>query len=96
MTLGLIKNTYMEGVVTGKFSALLPDRNGVFSGKAADQDVALILLSARSNQYVYALQLLPELPSLTFSHTRQSVGLIRPWLQRGGGLYECNAGSACR
>jgi hypothetical protein len=52
MTLGLIKNPGMDGVVMGKFTALLPDRNGVFSGKAADQDVALILLAARSNQYV--------------------------------------------
>jgi hypothetical protein len=52
MTLGIIKNPGMDGVVMGKFTALLPDRNGVFSGKAADQDVALILLAARSNQYV--------------------------------------------
>lgn len=51
-TLGLIKNHAMDGVIAGKFSALLPNRNGMFSGKAADQDVALILLAARSNQYV--------------------------------------------
>ncbi|KAJ5554678.1 hypothetical protein N7513_004637 [Penicillium frequentans] len=48
-TLGLIKNPGMDGVIAGKFSALLPNRNGVFSGKAADQDVALIILAARSN-----------------------------------------------
>ncbi|KAJ5986653.1 hypothetical protein N7451_011018 [Penicillium sp. IBT 35674x] len=48
-TLGLIKNTGMDGVIAGKFSALLPNRNGVFSGKAADQDVTLIILAARSN-----------------------------------------------
>lgn len=52
MTLGLIRNPGMDDVIMGKFTALLPDRNGVFSGKAADQDVALILLAARSNQYV--------------------------------------------
>lgn len=51
-TLGLIKNHGMDGVLAGKFTALLPNRNGVFSGKAADQDVALILLGVRSNQYV--------------------------------------------
>lgn len=51
-TFGLIKNPRMAGVIAGKFSALLPDRNGVFSGKAADQEVTLILLAARSNQYV--------------------------------------------
>lgn len=49
-TLGFIKNPQMAGVIAGKFTALLPDRNGVFSGKAADQSVALILLAARSNQ----------------------------------------------
>jgi hypothetical protein len=51
-TLGFIKNPRMNGVIAGKFTALLPDRNGVLSGKAADQDVTLILLAARSNQYV--------------------------------------------
>lgn len=51
-TLGLIKNPGMNGVIAGKFSALLPNRDGVFSGKAADQDVTLIILAARSNQYV--------------------------------------------
>ncbi|KAJ5128650.1 hypothetical protein N7448_002369 [Penicillium atrosanguineum] len=48
-TLGLIKNPQIAGVINGKFTALLPDRNGVFSGKGADQDVTLILLAARSN-----------------------------------------------
>ena len=51
-TLGLIKNHGMDGVIAGKFTALLPNRNGVFSGKAADQDISLIILAARSNQYV--------------------------------------------
>ncbi|KAJ6109927.1 hypothetical protein N7486_002162 [Penicillium sp. IBT 16267x] len=48
-TLGLIKNPGMDGVIAGKFTTLLPDQNGVFSGKAADQNVAVILLAARSN-----------------------------------------------
>lgn len=95
-TFGLVKNSQMDGVIAGKFSALLPDRNGAFSGKAADQDVALILLAGRSNQYVYALRLLPELPSLTFSRTPQSDGHIRPRLQRVGGLHAKNAGTACK
>lgn len=50
MTLGFIENPQMTGVIAGKFTALLPDRSGVFSGKAADQSVTLIILSARSNQ----------------------------------------------
>lgn len=49
-SLGFIENPQMAGVIAGKFTALLPDRNGVFSGKAADQNVTLILLAARSNQ----------------------------------------------
>ncbi|OKP00751.1 hypothetical protein PENSUB_7682 [Penicillium subrubescens] len=39
----------MAGVIAGKFTALLPDRSGVFSGQAADQNVTLIILAARSN-----------------------------------------------
>ncbi|KAJ5892006.1 uncharacterized protein N7473_008234 [Penicillium subrubescens] len=49
MTLGFIENPQMAGVIAGKFTALLPDRSGVFSGQAADQNVTLIILAARSN-----------------------------------------------
>lgn len=42
----------MSDVVLGKFSAQIPDIQGVFSDKAAGHEVVLILLSARSNQYV--------------------------------------------
>jgi hypothetical protein len=50
MTLGFIKTPQMNGVIAGKFTALLPNRSGGFSGKGADQNVTLIILSARSNQ----------------------------------------------
>jgi hypothetical protein len=50
MTLGFIENPQMNDVIAGKFTTLLPTRSGVFSGKAADQNVTLIILAARSNQ----------------------------------------------
>jgi len=50
MSLKLIRNEQMDGVIPGKFSAQLPNRHGVFSSNVADQEVALIILAARSNQ----------------------------------------------
>jgi hypothetical protein len=50
--LKLSENQQMSDVVLGKFSAQIPDIQGVFPDNAAGHEVVLILLSARSNQYV--------------------------------------------
>lgn len=52
MALGYIRNTNMDGVVRGKFSAQVPGRNGVLPERGAGEDVTVILLGARSNQFV--------------------------------------------
>ncbi|KAL4864068.1 hypothetical protein BDV12DRAFT_17429 [Aspergillus spectabilis] len=48
-TLGWKENQQMKGVVLGKFSAQIPDREGEFADKPSGHGVVLILLSARSN-----------------------------------------------
>ncbi|ODM23776.1 hypothetical protein SI65_01365 [Aspergillus cristatus] len=49
MALGYIRNTNMNGVVWGKFSAQVPGRDGMLPEKGAAEDVTVIMLGARSN-----------------------------------------------
>lgn len=52
MAFGYIRNTNMDDVVWGKFSAQVPGRDGMLPEKGAAEDVTVIMLGARSNQYV--------------------------------------------
>lgn len=52
---GVLPNRQMDGVVMGKFTAQIPAADGSLPTEPADQDVAVILLAARSNQCVAAL-----------------------------------------
>ncbi|KAK3670444.1 hypothetical protein LTR78_009685 [Recurvomyces mirabilis] len=50
MATGWIKNTYMDGVVKGKYSAQFPDETGDFKdGKPSSQDVVVLLIGMRVN-----------------------------------------------
>lgn len=53
-----------------------------------------VSLSPTTNIFVFSG--ISELPSLTVFHPQQSHGDIRPRLSSAGGLYESNAGSACK
>ena len=50
MHYGVLKNSMMDGVLAGKFSALVPGRNGEPPSQASGQSVAVLILAARSNQ----------------------------------------------
>ena len=50
MCYGYIPNTQMEGVIQGKFSALIPTKDGALPAQASQDEVTVILLGARSNQ----------------------------------------------
>ena len=50
MTLGLIHNPRLDGVVKGKLWASYPDPNGDSIEKAPKNSVVLFILGARSNQ----------------------------------------------
>lgn len=52
MTLGYIKNPQMDDRIMSKFSAQIPGRDGVLPKTGAQEEVTVILLGARSNQYV--------------------------------------------
>lgn len=52
MACGLIRNTNMDYVIMGKFSAQIPGRDSVMPRRGAEEDVTVILLGARSNQLV--------------------------------------------
>ena len=55
ITCGLIRNTNMDDVIMGKFSAQIPGRDGVMPKKGAEEDATVNLLGARSNQLVLLL-----------------------------------------
>ncbi|KAL4923546.1 monooxygenase fmaE [Aspergillus undulatus] len=46
---GLKSNPAMDGVITRKFSAQLPDQNGEFGERSSRDSVAVLLLGAKSN-----------------------------------------------
>jgi hypothetical protein len=50
MLSGITRNRRMDGIIPNKFCAQIPDENGEFSEKVADQTITVILLGARSNQ----------------------------------------------
>lgn len=50
MYFGVTRNTQMDGVIQGKFSALIPSKDGKLPSEAAQDEVTIILLGARSNQ----------------------------------------------
>lgn len=50
MAKGMIGDTQMDGVVTGKFTAQIPGKDGRPPTGPADHDVVVIILAARSNQ----------------------------------------------
>ncbi|RJE23450.1 hypothetical protein PHISCL_04208 [Aspergillus sclerotialis] len=49
MHYGITRNTQMDGVIQGKFSALVPSKDGKLPSEAAQDEVTLIMLGARSN-----------------------------------------------
>lgn len=51
MTYGLKANPAMDGVITQKFSAQIPDENGDFGERPSRDSVVVLLLGAKSNQY---------------------------------------------
>lgn len=59
MACGLTRNTNMDDVVMGKFSAQIPGKDGVMPKRGAEEDVTVILLGARSNQLVLFLEPAP-------------------------------------
>lgn len=52
MTIGVIHDTYQDGIVKGKFSAQFPDAQGNFGSKPSDTEVCVFIIGVRSNQYV--------------------------------------------
>lgn len=52
MCLGLVPNPHMDEVFPGKFTGLIPGRDGSPPKQGSDQEVAVIILASRSNQYV--------------------------------------------
>ncbi len=49
---GLRHNVWADGPILGKITAQFPDNEGSFKREPAADEVAVILLGARSNQYV--------------------------------------------
>jgi hypothetical protein len=50
MVWGFKKNPYMDGVVRAKFSGQLPNEDGTFGPKPADQQVVVFMIGAKCNQ----------------------------------------------
>jgi hypothetical protein len=50
MVWGFKNNPYMDGVVKAKFSAQLPNDDGTFGPKPADQQVVVFLIGAKCSQ----------------------------------------------
>lgn len=50
MTTGITRNRYMDKIIRGKFTALIPSKEGVFSNKPSDENVVCFLLTIRANQ----------------------------------------------
>jgi len=46
---GLVRNPHMDEVMIGKFTAQIPGRDGSPPQQAAEQDITVIILAARSN-----------------------------------------------
>ncbi|KAK5000359.1 hypothetical protein LTR66_000777 [Elasticomyces elasticus] len=49
MATGVKHNTYMDGIIPGKFSAQFPDESGNYGNKPANSEVVVFLLGARIN-----------------------------------------------
>lgn len=49
MSVGWMRNTYMDGIITKKFSAQFPDERGEYGTKPADSDVVVFLIGTRCN-----------------------------------------------
>jgi hypothetical protein len=49
-TWGFKKNPYMEGQIMKKYSAQLPNPDGTFGPKAANQQIVVFMIGARCNQ----------------------------------------------
>jgi hypothetical protein len=52
MCLGLVPNPHMDKVFLGKFTSLIPGRDGSPPKRGSDQEVAVMILATRSNQCV--------------------------------------------
>jgi len=52
MCLGLVPNPHMDEVFLGKFTSLIPSRDGSPPKHGSDQEVAVMILATRSNQCV--------------------------------------------
>lgn len=50
MTVGLKRNRFMDNVIMGKFTGQIPNSEGVYSSKPADENVVSFQLITRSNQ----------------------------------------------
>jgi hypothetical protein len=55
MAKGSIPNSQMDGAVMGKFTAQIPGKDGSPPMGPSEQDIVVIILAARSNQYVALL-----------------------------------------
>lgn len=49
MKTGLMKNTYMDGVIMSKYSAQFPDKSGDFGNQPARDSMCVFLIGARNN-----------------------------------------------
>lgn len=49
MSIGLIHNTYMDGIIQKKFSTAFPDETGHYGNKPANNDVVVFLIGTRFN-----------------------------------------------
>jgi hypothetical protein len=50
MVWGFKKNPYMDGVLLSKFSAQLPNEDGTFGPKPANEQVVVFLIGAKTSQ----------------------------------------------
>jgi hypothetical protein len=51
-TWGLKRNPYMDDIILSKYSAQLPNPDGSFGPKPADDQITVLHIGGRCNQYV--------------------------------------------
>lgn len=78
---GLIENRAAEGVIRGKFSAQIPDREGNVPSQPAEHEVVVLHLATRSNQYGFLT--LDRLFRIIANTDIQPSGPLGSWLPTG-------------
>lgn len=63
---GVLRNPLMDEILMGKFSVQIGDEHGNAPTESAQQQVAVIMLGARSNQYVIPSELFIHVHSFPF------------------------------